>query len=73
MYTAVVYRDGVEIDRWSPVPKGPGPAHWLSGDLLMMKNLISSKVTWTRKQWQYWKDYPEDEVPKELRLLALLE
>lgn len=73
MYTIVIYRKEKEIDRWSPVERGPRPEPWLSGDIMMAKEIISGKVHWQRKEWQYWQDKKETDIPKTLRLLALLE
>lgn len=73
LYTVVIYRNEVEVDRWSPVPRGPGPAHYYSADIMMMKETSTGVTKWQRKEWQYWQDKKDEDIPKTLRLLALLE
>lgn len=70
-FLAVVYQDEKEVDRWPNVEKSPNPRFWRSGTILLQKN--ERKTCWLIKWGEWWNHLPEDEVPKLLRLLALLE
>lgn len=72
-YLAVMYRNEKEIDRWPNVEKRPNPRFWHRGDLLMMKGSHTGAVSWWRHEGHTWWFHKETEIPKTLRLLALLE
>lgn len=70
-YLAVMYRDGKEIDRWPAVLTHPNPKYWTSLDILLMKS--GSYDFWYKGGNEWWRHLTAAEVPKHLRLLALLE
>lgn len=73
LYTIVIYRNEKEIDRWSPVERGPQPKHFLQGDLMMTKSVTTGKTLWYKHSWSEWYIEHDYLIPKRLRLLALLE
>lgn len=73
-FLCVMYMDEREVDRWSNLTYLPNPKFWHTLHRCMVKQ-TNGQITWYKPydESTNWKKVPEEEIPKKLRLLALLE
>lgn len=70
-----MYMDGREVDRWPNINALPNPRFWHHLHRCMVKR-ESGQIAWYKLFYtgsNNWVKVPDEEIPKPLRLLALLE
>lgn len=72
-FLCVMYLPEREVDRWPNIDRLPNSTYWTSIHYCMIKQDGNIRWFMTAAGGEHWREEHDRNVPKKLRLLALLE